>query len=243
MRHYRPVAERRPVLVFLHGGFWILGDLDTHDRLCRQIAAGAGVEVLAVDYRRAPEHPWPAAVEDARAAIRYAADQLADVVAVGGDSAGGCVAALCALALRDAGDGDVLGAQILVCPNTDLTGRQRSMIEKGTGHGLEAADVRWAAAQWMPDAARHADGDVSPLWADDLSGLPASVVVTAEQDPLRDEGDAFAARLAAEGVPVVHRCEPGLMHGFIQGYDLTSAAAAAGLRRVIADIRAGLRPG
>ena len=239
MRHYRPVAEARPVLVFLHGGFWMLGDLDTHDRLCRLIAAGAGVEVLAVDYRRAPEHRWPAAVDDGRAAIRYAADHLNDVVAVGGDSAGGCVAALCALALRDAGDGRLLCAQVLVCPNTALTGRHRSMIDNGTGQGLEAADVLWAAAQWMPDVARHADGDVSPLRADDLSGLPPSVVVTAEHDPLRDEGDAFAARLEAEGVPVVHRCEPGLMHGFIQGFDLTSAAAA--LRRVIADIRASLR--
>jgi acetyl esterase len=243
MRHYRPVAEPRPVLVFLHGGMWVLGDLDTHDRLCRLIAADAGVEVLAVDYRRAPEHRWPAAVDDACAAVRYAADQLNDLVAVGGDSAGGCVAALSALALRDAGDAGLLCAQVVVCPNTDLTGCHRSMIDKGTGHGLEAADVRWAAAQWMPDVARHADGDVSPLRADVLSGLPASVVVTAEHDPLRDEGDAFAARLAAEGVPVVHRCERGLAHGFIQGLDLTSAAAAAALQRFIADIRLSLRPG
>jgi acetyl esterase len=239
MRHYRPVAEPRPLLVFLHGGYWVLGDLDTHDRLCRLLAAGAGVEVLAVDYRLAPEHRWPAAVDDAVAAVRHAADRLSDVVAVGGDSAGGCVAALAALALRDT---DVLTALILACPNTDLTGRHRSMSDMGTGYGLEAADVRWAAAQWMPDVARHADGDVSPLRADDLSGLPASVVVTAEHDPLRDEGDAFATRLAAAGVPVVHRCEPGLPHGFVQGMDLTSAPAAAALERFIADIRTSLRP-
>jgi acetyl esterase/lipase len=238
LRHYRPVAEPRPLLVFLHGGMWLLGDLETHDRLCRQIAAGAGVEVLAVDYRRAPEHPWPAAVEDAVAAIRYAADQLADTVAVGGDSAGGCLAALAALALREE---EPLAAQILACPNTDLTGRHPSMAEKGTGFGLEAADVLAAAALWMPDTARHADGDVSPLHAGDLSGLPPTVLVTAEHDPLRDEGDEFARRLVEAGVPVVHRCEPGLPHGFVQAMDLTSPAAAAALERFIADIRTALR--
>jgi acetyl esterase len=241
-RHYRPAQEPRPLLVFLHGGMWLLGDLDTHDRLCRRIADEAGVEVLAVDYRRAPEHAWPAAVDDAVAAARHAAEHLADVVAIGGDSAGGCLAALAALTLRDGGDPDLLVAQLLVCPNTDLTGRQRSMAEKGTGFGLEAADVRWAAAQWVPDVARHADGDVSPLHARDLSGLPPAVVVTAEDDPLRDEGDLYAARLAAAGVPVVHRREAGLPHGFVQGMDLTSTAAAAAVERFIADVRAGLRP-
>ncbi|MEA2154010.1 MAG: acetyl esterase [Solirubrobacteraceae bacterium] len=236
-RHYRPVDEPRPLLVFLHGGMWLWGDLDTHDRLCRRIAAAAGVEVLAVDYRRAPEHPWPAAVDDAVAVVRHAAAHLAASVAIGGDSAGGCLAALTCLALRDAGDPDVLAAQILVCPNTDLTGAHRSMAEKATGFGLEAADVRWAAAQWVPDVARHRDGDVSPLHAGDLSGLPAAVVVTAEHDPLRDEGDAYAARLAAAGVLVTQRCEPGLPHGFVQGI---APQATAAFERLIADLRACL---
>ncbi|HEV7805512.1 MAG TPA: alpha/beta hydrolase fold domain-containing protein [Solirubrobacteraceae bacterium] len=160
-RHYRPVDEPRPLLVFLHGGMWLLGDLETHDRLCRRIAAGAGVEVLAVHYRRAPEHPWPAAVDDAVAAVRLAAAHLSGVVAIGGDSAGGCLAALASLALRDAGDAGLLAVQILVCPNTDLTGSQRSMADKGTGFGLEAADVRWAAAQWVPDVAHHGDAALS----------------------------------------------------------------------------------
>jgi acetyl esterase len=240
-RHYRPVDEARPLLVFLHGGMWLLGDLDTHDRLCRRIAAEAGVEVLAVDYRRAPEHPWPAAVHDAVAAVRHARARLSGVVAVGGDSCGGCLAALAALALRDAGDPDLLAAQLLACPNTDLTGRHRSMVDKGTGFGLEAGDLRWAIAQWVPDASRRADGDVSPLHARDLSGLPPAVVVTAEHDPLRDEGDAYAARLAAAGVRVVHRSEPGLPHGFLQGMDLTSAPAASAVGRFVADVRAVLR--
>ncbi|MEA2217430.1 MAG: acetyl esterase [Solirubrobacteraceae bacterium] len=240
-RHYRPVLEPRPLLVFLHGGMWVLGDLDTHDRLCRRIAAEAGVEVLAVDYRRAPEHPWPAAVDDAVAAVRRAAARMSDVVAIGGDSAGGCIAALACLALRDCGDAGLLAAQFMVCPNTDLTGRQPSVTEKGSGFGLEAADLRWAAAQWVPDLARHADGDVSPLHAGDLSGLPPAVVVTAEHDPLRDEGDLYAARLGDAGVAVVHRREPGLPHGFVQGMDLTSTAAAAAVERFIADVRVAVR--
>jgi acetyl esterase len=236
-RHYRPVDERRPLLVFLHGGMWLLGDLDTHDGLCRRIAAEAGVEVLAVDYRRAPEHPWPAAVDDAVAAVVHARSHLSDVVAVGGDSCGGCLAALAALALREEGRPELLAAQLLACPNTDLAGGQRSMLDKGSGFGLEAEDLRWAAAQWVPDASRRASGDVSPLHARDLSGLPPAVVVTAEHDPLRDEGDAYATRLAAAGVPVVHRCEPGLPHGFLQGSEPPSALAAAATERFVADVR------
>jgi acetyl esterase len=240
-RHYRPVEEPRPLLVYLHGGFWLLGDLETHDRLCRRIARHAGVEVLAVDYRLAPEHPWPAAVDDAVAAVRWAAAELAEVVGVGGDSAGGCVAALTCLRLRDEPGTVLPSAQVLVCPNTDLTGAQPSMTEKATGFGLEAADVRMAAAGWMPDVARQADGDVSPLHARSLAGLPPAVVVTAEHDPLRDEGDAYAARLRDAGVPVTHRCEPGLPHGFVQGMDLERADAAAAADRLFADAGRVLR--
>jgi acetyl esterase len=236
-RHYRPSAERRPLLIYLHGGFWILGDLETHDRLCRRLAARAGIEVLAVDYRRAPEHPWPAAVDDAEGAVRWATSWLTrdggGPVAIGGDSAGGCVAALTTLRLRNS-DIDLAG-QVLIYPNTDLTGAQPSMVEKATGFGLEAATVRAAAALWMPTAARRADGDVSPLHAPDLAGLPPALVVTAEHDPLRDEGDAYAERLRDAGVPVVHRREPGLGHGFAQNTDLErDAAAAAGAPRVAA---------
>jgi acetyl esterase len=220
-RHYRPVAEPRPLLVFLHGGMWILGDLESHDALCRRIAQGAGVEVVAVDYRRAPEHPWPAAIDDAVAAIRWAAGGLGGArapgpVAVGGDSAGGCIAALAALALR--GDASVeLAAQILICPNADLT-------------AIEDADLRAAAHAWMPKAARLADGDVSPLHARDLSGAAPAIVITAADDALRAEGDAYAARLREAGVAVTHRCEPGLPHGFVQDTEL----AATG--RLIADV-------
>jgi acetyl esterase len=223
-RHYRPVADARPLLVFLHGGMWVLGDLESHDRLCRRIAHGAGIEVVAVDYRRAPEHPWPAAVDDAIAAIRWAAGGLGGArmpgpVAVGGDSAGGCIAALAALALR--GDDDVaLTAQLLICPNTDLT-------------TIEDAELRAGAHAWVPKAARLADGDVSPLHARDLRGVAPAVVVTAADDALRAEGDAYAERLRTADVATVHRCEPGLSHGFVQGI---SADELAATDRLIADV-------
>ena len=221
---------------------WVLGDLDTHDRLCRRIAAGAGVEVLAVDYRLAPEHPWPAAVEDAVAVVRHAALRRDGAVAIGGDSAGGCITALAALALRDGDDeAGLLAAQLLVCPNADLTGVHASFAEKGAGFGLEAGDVREAAALWMPDTERHGDGTVSPLHARDLSGLPPAVVITAEHDPLRDEGAAYAARLTAAGVPATHRCEPGLRHGFVQ--EDADPKAEVATDRFIADVRLTLRPG
>lgn len=223
-RHYRPVAQPRPLLVYLHGGMWVLGDLESHDALCRRIARGAGVEVVAVDYRRAPEHPWPAAVDDAVAAIRWAADGLGAArapgpVAVGGDGAGGCIAALAALALR----GDVavaLIAQLLICPCVDLT-------------AVEDPEVRAAAHTWVPKTARLVDGDVSPLHARDLRGVAPAVVVTAADDALRIEGDAYAMRLRDAGVPVVHHCEPGLPHDFIQGAETKDLAATD---RLIADI-------
>jgi acetyl esterase len=246
-RHYRPVEGRRPLLVFFHGGMWVLGSLETHDRLCRRLAAEAGVEVVAVDYRLAPEHPWPAAVDDAVAAVRWASSWLArdadDVlrVAIGGDSAGGCIATLAALRLRDEGDGGLLASQVLLCPNTDLTGTQPSMSSVSAAYGLDPEAVRAAAALWMPSSARRCDGDVSPLFAPSLSGLPPTILITAEHDPLRDEGNAYASRLSDAGVAVTHRCEPGLPHGFVQNMDLERADAAAATDRAIADVRAALR--
>jgi acetyl esterase len=223
-RHYRPAADPRPLLVFLHGGMWVLGDLESHDRLCRRIARGADVEVVAVAYRRAPEHPWPAAVDDAVAAIRWAAGGLGGArtpgpVAVGGDSAGGCIAALAALALR--GDDSVtLTAQLLICPNTDLT-------------AIEDANLRAAAHAWVPKTARLADGDISPLHARDLRGVTPAVVITAGDDALRAEGDAYAERLREAGVAVTHRCEEGLAHELVHGTDPDELAATD---RLIADV-------
>ncbi|GAB4057625.1 alpha/beta hydrolase [Catellatospora paridis] len=237
LRHYRPVDADRPLLVYVHGGGWVIGDLDTHDRTCRRIAAGGDVEVLAVDYRRAPEHPYPAAIDDVTSVLEWVRPHL-----VAGDSAGGYLATMACSRLRDAGR-PLPRAQILLCPNTDLTLSRPSVAEKGTGFGLDADFLSWAVQRWTPDPAQRVAA--SPLFAEDLAGLPEAVVVTAEHDALRDEGDEYARRLAAAGLRVRHRVEPGLVHGFIQNMDLTSADAAAAHERIFDDIRriaAGIGP-
>ncbi|MEE4417990.1 alpha/beta hydrolase [Streptomyces bugieae] len=239
-RRYRPSVAVRALVVFLHGGMWTIGDLESHDRLCRRLALTTDTAVLSVDFRRAPEHPWPAAVDDCVDAIRWAAADggassgIAGPIVVMGDSSGGNLAALACLRLRDEG-GPLPAAQILAYPNTDLTLSCPSARSKATGWGLATDDVAWGAEQWVPDPSRRADPGVSPLYAADLSGLPPAVVITAEHDPLRDEGDAYAARLAAADVPVRHRCEAGLVHGFLTLDTLSPAAATAG-GRVFADI-------
>jgi acetyl esterase len=233
VRTYQPGLH--PVVVYLHGGGFVLGDLDTHDAQVRRLAAATATTVVAVDYRRAPEHPWPAAVDDAVDVVaRVAADGTP--VAVAGDSAGGLVAALAALRLR----GEVsLLAQLLVCPNADPTLRMPSVAEKGHGFLLDVDDLQRWMGMWLPDPAVRGSAAVSLLVAD-LTGMPPAVVVTAEHDPLRDEGDAYAGRLVDAGVPVVHRCEAGLVHDFPTLRDVSPAAAAAE-DRFLADAAALLR--
>ncbi|MEU4482654.1 alpha/beta hydrolase [Micromonospora sp. NPDC023966] len=210
------------VVVYLHGGGFVLGDLDTHDAQVRRLAVATAASVVAVDYRRAPEHPWPAAVDDAVEVVRRVADG-GTPVAVAGDSAGGLIAILTALRLR----GEVpLLAQLLVCPNTDPTLRCPSVEDKGRGWLLDADALRRWVAMWLPDPGIRDSPLTNPLVAD-LRGLPPAVVVTAEHDPLRDEGDAYAVRLRAAGVPVVHRREPGLVHNFPTLRDVSPSAAAA----------------
>jgi acetyl esterase/lipase len=234
-RHYQPAAGTRPLLVFLHGGMWIMGDLDTHDRTCRMLASAADVCVLAVAYRRAPEHPWPAAVHDSISAIRWAMDSWHHPVGVGGDSAGGCLAALACQRLLEAGQ-QPPAVQALAYPNTDLTFSHASACQSGENEGLDMNLVRWCAEAWAPDPAVRADGRASPLHARDLQGLPPTLIVTAEQDPLRDEGDDYARALELADVPVRHRCEAGLPHGFLQGMDLVDPAAARAAQRFYADV-------
>jgi acetyl esterase len=254
-RLYRPVPGPSPLVVYLHGGGWTIGSLDSHDRMCRRLADGSGAAVLAIDYRLAPEHPWPASVDDTVAALRWVAaapddqapgglgpdglGQVPTAVAVAGDSAGGTLAALGCLRLRDEDPSALPDLQVLLYANTDLTGAQPSIREKATGWGLDAATVRFFNSQWVPDQARWSDPGVSPLHAPDLSGLPGALIVSAEHDPLRDESEAYARRLRDAGVEVELRREPGLIHGFMT-LDEISPACAAAADRVAADVRARL---
>jgi acetyl esterase len=202
------------------------------DHVCRRLAAGSGSAILALEYRLAPENPWPASVQDTVAALRWVIggpERLGaapNAVVVAGDSAGGTLAALACLRLRDTGAA-LPDRQVLLYANTDLTGAHPSMVEKATGFGLEAETVRFFNRQWVPDPGRWSDPDVSPLHAPDLSGLPPAVVVTAEHDPLRDEAEAYAERLRAAGVAVTARREPGMIHNFLQLAGISAAAAAA----------------
>jgi acetyl esterase len=243
-RLYQPVPEPAALMVYLHGGGWTVNSLATHDRICRLLASGSGAAVLALEYRLAPEHPWPASIDDTVAALRWVSARPADLgpaadagkIAVGGDSAGGTLATLACLRLREEDPRALPGLQVLLCANTDLTGSQPSMREKATGFGLTASGIRFFNSQWVPDEARWGDPDVSPLHAPDLSGLPRALIVTAEHDPLRDEGEAYARRLAEAGVDVELRREAGLIHNFVM-LDTVSPACAAAVDRVTADLR------
>lgn len=244
-RLYRAARGPLALTVYAHGGGWTINDLDTHDRLCRRLSQAAGIAVLALDYRLAPEHPWPAAVDDVSDALQWVASNPAELgentrVAVAGDSSGGTLATLACLRLRDQSPAAMPDLQVMVCPNTDLTGSQPSMREKANGYGLTADGVHFFNSQWVPDTTMWSAPGVSPLFAPDLTGLPPAVIVTAEHDPLRDEGEAYAARLAESGVAVELRREHGLIHGFVTLDDVSPACAAA-LDRFATDLRHGLR--
>ncbi len=240
VRVYTPEGEgARPVVVWLHGGGWVLGDLDTVDPVCRRVANAVGAVVVSVDYRLAPEHPHPAALDDTTAALRWAAGRWPDApLVVAGDSAGGGLAAGAALRARDEG-GPRLAAQLLVYPALDPSLGLASARENGEGLFLTAGDMREFWQAYAPGELAR-DPLVALLTAPDLADLPPAVVSTAEYDPLRDEGDAFAAQLAEAGVPVAHLTGPGLVHGY---FALTEIADAARTRRqeVLASL-AGLLP-
>jgi acetyl esterase len=245
VRLYRPEgAGPKPLHVFLHGGGWCVGDLDQRDPRCRTVAAGAGCIVASVDYRVAPENAFPVPLEDSYAALTWLvanADELgidAARVSVGGESAGANLAALVALLARDRG-GPALVFQWLDVPATDLTMSQPSVDRLGTGYGLTKVDMERFIAAYLRDVDPK-DAYVSPLHHDDLSGLPPALVMTAEYDPLVDEGHAYVARLREAGVEVEHHQLPGLVHA---GFAFTrllpeareyEATAIAALRRAYA---------
>jgi acetyl esterase len=223
-RHYRPAGstagQKMPALVFYHGGGWVIGDLDTHDVLCRELSNGAGCAVFAIDYRMGPEHRFPAAVDDSIAAVRQFAQRAGDYhidaarIAVGGDSAGGNLSAVVALAARDAG-GPKLKYQLLIYPATDQRMRHPSHAANGVGYLLTRELMEYFRGHYLPVEAQFEDWRASPLLARDLSGLPPAYVLTAGFDPLLDEGKAYADRLAAAGVEVEYRCFDDMVHGFI----------------------------
>jgi acetyl esterase len=232
VRIYRPSDERPlPALLYFFGGGWTLGSLDTCDAVCRSLANTAGCLVIAVGYRLAPEHRFPAAVEDCHEALGYVAANAGefgadpDRLAVGGDSAGGNLAA--AVALMAPADGVALAGQLLVYPNTDQLADDESMRSNDDPWLFNHRSVDWYRQHYLADPADAADPLASPLRATDLSGLPPALVITAEYDPLRDQGEAYAARLAAAGVEVEVTRYPGMVHGFFTMIGAVDAARAA----------------
>ena len=219
VRVYAPAGSGPfPVYVNFHGGGWVIGDLDTADAVCRDICTSAGCVVVSVDYRLAPEHRYPAAVEDASAAIRWVADNMQALsgngrLAVGGESAGGNLAAVACRQARDQG-GPEIHFQLLAYPVTDCELDRASYRENGEGYLLERESMRWFWDHYCPEPELRRNADASPLRAKDLTNLPPALVVTAEFDPLRDEGEAYASALAAAGCQVEAVRYDGLVHDF-----------------------------
>ncbi|HUQ73378.1 MAG TPA: alpha/beta hydrolase [Burkholderiales bacterium] len=231
LRVYRPVlGETLPALVYFHGGGWTIGDVDTHDVLCRQLALGARCVVVSVDYRLAPEYPFPAAVDDCLAATRYVAENAAKLkiggIAVGGDSAGGNLAASVALLARDAG-GPALAFQLLIYPATDQSCATASHERNAQGYLLTRDAIRFFRRAYLPDETDWKDWRASPLLAKSHANLPPAVVITAGYDPLLDEGRAYADRLSAAGVKVTYREFADMVHGFILFGGVLDTANAA----------------
>jgi acetyl esterase len=238
VRAYRPSKEDvLPALVFFHGGGWTIGDLDTHDTLCRELAKGASCAVFSVEYRLAPESPFPAAVEDCIRATEWVAREAAALridstrIAVGGDSAGGNLAAVVALHMPDR-----LCYQLLIYPATDQHLRAGSLTRNGQGYLLTLPLMERFRANYLPDPATYADWRASPALAKSFKGLPGTFILTAGFDPLLDEGREYAELLARDGVEVAYRSYEDMIHGFILMGGVLDTANAA-----VADCCAALR--
>jgi acetyl esterase len=248
LRLYRPKdvpdAAMLPVLVYFHGGGWVIGDLDTHDSLCRELTNLSACAVVAVDYRLGPEHPFPAAVTDCIAAARWVHDHAGEYkldasrLAVGGDSAGGNLAAVVSIDARDRGDLPI-AFQLLVYPATDQHRTAPSHAENGEGYLLTRDTINYFVDRYIPDPAQYSDWRASPLLHPDLSNLPPALVLTAGYDPLRDEGAAYADRLCAAGDKASYVLFPRQIHGFVTMGKLIDEAntavalCAAELRRAL----------
>ena len=238
IRVYRPVAgnDVLPVLVYFHGGGWVLGDLESCDTICRDLCLAARCMVVSVAYRRAPEHPFPAALDDCISAIRDVAARHESYsinphrIAIGGDSAGGNLVAVAAQQLRNQlpGQAPTIFHQVLVYPIVDAEpDRWASYREFADGFAMTAADMRWYLDQYVPRQSDRSDPRVAPIRTPDLSRLPAATIITAECDVLRDEGEAYARKLADAGVPVRHRRFDGMFHPFFRLAGALDAAREA----------------
>jgi acetyl esterase len=242
LRLYSPVAaggEALPVLVYFHGGGFVIGDLDTHDGLCRMFANEAGCRVIAVHYRLAPEHKFPAAVDDAVAAVNWISANASSLgidanrIAIGGDSAGGALAAVVAQAVRDSG-GPKLAFQMLLFPVTEIGGDTSSHREFAVGYFLEKKTLDWFFGHYLPAGTDTSDPRVSPLLAGSFKGLAPAFVMLGGFDPLHDEGERYAQKLRMAGVPVTVADYPDMVHCFIylqtilpQAREAVSGAAKA----------------
>ena len=242
VRIYAPAGRRpAPALVYFHGGGWVIGGIDTHDGLCRQLANRASATVISVDYRLAPEHKFPAAVDDCFAALGWVAGNTAALgvdpsrLAIGGDSAGGNLTAVVAQLARDRG-GPRLRHQVLIYPATDPVMDFPSHTENGSGYLLTREAMAWFYGHYLRTPADRTDPLAAPLRARDLAALPPALVITAEFDPLRDEGEAYAHRLEAAGVPTTLTRYDGMIHGFV-GMTGFFAQARAAVDQIAAALR------
>jgi acetyl esterase/lipase len=245
LRRYAPAgtpdASQGPGLLYFHGGVGVFGSVQTHDAVCRMLCADGGLRVLSLEYRLAPEHPAPAALEDAWAAAQWICRQAAGLglehgrIAVGGDSAGATLAAAVTQRARAQG-APALAAQLLLCPVTDLCAATASRGEFAQGYFPSGALLRWAVDLACPAGVDRRDPQLSPLRAADFAGLPAAVIHTAQYDPFRDEGAAYAEALRGAGVRVAYACHPGLIHHY---YGMAGAipAARAALRQAALELR------
>lgn len=233
-----------PVLVYFHGGGWVLGSVDSHDATCRYIAATGGLKVISVDYRLAPEFRFPTATEDALAAFRYVRDNAAELgvdpsrIAVGGDSAGGNLAAVVCQQTRDAGE-KMPDFQLLFVPATNMSARTRSYELFGDGFFLTRGNMDWYEETYIRSDDDRLDPRASPLLATDFSGLPPAHVATGGFDPLRDEGEAYARKMADAGVPVSLKRHDTLVHPFVNAVGATPLARSA-LTEAVGAMRMGL---